>query len=115
MGTASTRGYTLTLTFAFGGFIVFLGSAQPIIDNIYGRGDQFVLWFAAASVLMAVGFFTVNGYIDRFGSHAVAGVVLRIVVGLSLVLLVWAILTDGVPPFWAWIVLIALPYSPRSE
>ncbi len=49
----STIGYTAALTFGFGAFIVFLGSSQPVIDTIYGRGDEFALWFAVASVLMA--------------------------------------------------------------
>jgi len=106
--TRSTRRYTLTLTFGFGAFMVFLGSSQPIIDDIYGRGDQFGFWFGAAAALMAVFFFSVNRFIDRFGAHRVAVASASSALGLSAVLLVVAVVGDGVPPFAVWIVLVAL-------
>jgi len=107
-GSRVTLGYTLALTFGFGGFIVFLGSAQPVIDNIYGRGDQFVFWFSAAAVLMALMFFSVNRFIDRHGAHRVAVTVAAAAVALSTLLLLVALVDDGVPPFPAWILLIGL-------
>ena len=105
-GTRVTLAYTIALTFGFGGFIVFLGSAQPVIDNIYGREDQFVFWFSAAAVLMALMFFNVNRFIDRHGPHRVAVSVSAASVALSALLLVTALVTDGVPSFAVWIVLI---------
>ena len=106
--TRSTRRYTLTLTFGFGAFMVFLGSSQPIIDDIYGRGDQFAFWFGAAAALMAVFFFSVNRFIDRFGAHRVAVASASLALSLSAVLLLVALVGDGVPPFAVWIVLVAL-------
>ncbi|MGI9604199.1 MAG: multidrug effflux MFS transporter [Acidimicrobiales bacterium] len=106
--TRSTRRYTLTLTFGFGAFMVFLGSSQPIISEIYGRGDQFALWFGAAAFMMALFFFSVNRFIDRHGAHLVAVGSAGLALGFSVILLVAALLTDGVPPFAVWMVLIAL-------
>lgn len=105
-GTRVTLAYTMALTFGFGGFIIFLGSAQPVIDNIYGREDQFVFWFAAAGVLMALMFFGINRFIERHGAHRVAVTVSATSVALSAVLLLFALLTGGVPGFAVWMVLI---------
>lgn len=105
---ATTLAYTAALTFGFGSFIIFLGSSQPIIDNIYGRGDQFVVWFAVASILQAISFFSVNHFIERWGSHRVAVTVAATSVLLNVVLLTLAIASDGVPTFAAWIALVAV-------
>ncbi len=104
----TTLAYTAALTFGFGSFIIFLGSSQPIIDNIYGRGDQFVLWFAAAAILQAIAFFSVNRFIERWGSHRVAITVASTAVLLNLALLALAVANDGVPTFATWIALVAV-------
>ncbi len=107
----STIGYTTALTFGFGAFIVFLGSSQPVIDTIYGRGDEFALWFAVASVLMAVAFFSVNRFIERHGAHRVAVAVTVSTMLSGLVLVILSEMQDGVPGFFVWFVLIAIASS----
>ena len=107
----ATLAYAMALTFGFGAFIVFLGSSQPVIDRIYGRADQFALWFAIASVLMAVAFFSVNRFIERHGAHRVAVAVASVSVASSLLLFLIALTQDGVPSFWVWFVLIAVASS----
>ena len=107
-GTRSTLYYTMALTSGFGAFIVFLGSSQPVIDNIYDRGDQFSIWFAVASIAMAIGFFIANSFIDRYGAHRVAVTVAMSSFVLGGLLFVIALATSGVPAFGIWFVLIAL-------
>lgn len=106
--TRTTFGYTMGLTFSFGAFIVYLGSAQPIMDVIYGRDEQFAFWFGAAGVFMACYFFAVNPFINRFGAHRVSVFVSSASVAVSAVLLVAALATDGVPNFFVWLVLIGI-------
>ena len=107
----STVGYTGALTFGFGAFIVFLGSSQPVIDLIYGRADQFALWFGVASVLMAVAFFSVNRFIERHGAHRVAVAVTVATIASGLALVVISMMQDGVPGFFVWFALIAVASS----
>lgn len=108
LANRQTLGYTLALTFGFGAFFVFLGSSHPIIDDIYGRGDQFALWFGLASVAMAVSFFSVNRFIVRRGAHRTAVVTASAAVALSLVLTALSIAGDGVPSFAVWLGFIAV-------
>ena len=98
-----TFAHSMALVFAFGGFTVYLGSSQPIIDVIYDRGDQFALWFAVAGVAMAIGFFSVNRFIERHGARDVAMFCAVTVVTLAGVFLVISMQADGVPSFWLWL------------
>ena len=62
-----TLGNTLALCFTFGAFYSFLGSSQPILDEIYGRGDQFAAFFAVAATAMGLVLFTGSRMMDRVG------------------------------------------------
>lgn len=108
LGTPVTLRYALALMFGFGSFIVFLGSSQPIIDRIYGRGDQFALWFAVGSLALVASFFSVNRFIIRFGAHRVASASALIALAASSVLLVTSLTSQGVPPFLVWFILITV-------
>jgi DHA1 family bicyclomycin/chloramphenicol resistance-like MFS transporter len=99
-----TLRYTVALTFAFGAFVSFLGSSQPVIDRIYGRGDTFPLWFGLISITLALAFFTVNPFIARYGAHRVAVVSIVMTVVSAVVLAVAATGADGVPSFWVWLI-----------
>lgn len=101
-------GYTMAMTFGSGGFIVFLGSSQPVIDTIYDRGDQFSLWFALASILMAISFFTVNRFIVQYGADRVAVVASSGTILANVLMLAIALVTGGVPPFLMWFLLMAV-------
>lgn len=106
--TRSTLGYTLALTFSFGGFIVFLGSAQPIIDVIYDRESEFTLWFGLAGAVMALYFVAVNRFIERHGAHRVSMFVALAGLVFSATLLIAALASDGVPTFFVWLILVAV-------
>ncbi len=108
IGTRSTVGYTLAMTFGFGSFIIYLGSAQPIFDTIYRRADQFAYIFGAAGILMAAGFFSVNRFIAAHGAHRVSVVVVGAALAISVAQLTGVLAADGRPGFWAWIVPVAV-------
>lgn len=106
--TPATARYTVALTFSFGGFIIFLGSSQPVIDDIYGRGEQFAFWFAVASIAMVVSFLTVNRFIVLYGSARVAMASALVSLATSVALLVACLAGDGVPSFAAWFGLLGI-------
>lgn len=105
--TRVTMTYLAALTASAGAFVIYLGSSQPIFDRIYGRADQFAVTFGAAGILMAIGFFAVNSFIRRYGTHRVAIASVALSVALSLVLLVFVVAADGKPNFWIWIALLS--------
>ena len=106
--TRVTVVYTLAMTLSFGAFFVYLASAQPIFDVIYGRVDWFPLLFAASGVIEMGAFFVVPRFIVRYGTHRVALISLTITLAISLVLLFFTWPAQGTPNFWIWFVGVML-------
>ena len=106
--TRATMGYLVAMSFGFGAFFVYLGSSQPIFDEIYGRADRFALLFGASGVLMAMAFFAVNSFIVRFGAHRVAVASALVFILLSAAHLVIVSASDGRPGFWVWLSFVAV-------
>ena len=85
---------------------MYLGSAQPITDQIYGRAEQFAFLFAASGALMALTLVINDRLIVRFGTPRLvllAGAVLLAVSALGIPMVV---AYDGVPPlsvFFVWV------------
>lgn len=109
--TRATVGYILAQTFATGAFVIFLGSGQPIIDRIYGRGSQFALFFGIAGTVMSLALVGNNRLIRMHGARTMALVAAISFVTLATGGLVMMLLTDGRPPFAAWFVWLALSNS----
>ena len=103
-----TLRYTLAMTFAYGAFFSFLGSSQPVIAQIYDRGDTFPLWFGLMSIAFVVAFFSVNPFIVRHGAHKVAVSAIVATLVSSTALLAVASLSHGVPSFWVWLIAVGV-------
>ena len=54
-----------TLTLGSGAFFIYLGSGQPIIDEIYGYGDWFALAFFATAVGIGLTVWMSSRFISR--------------------------------------------------
>ena len=101
-----TLGNTLALCFTFGAFYSFLGSSQPILDEIYGRGDQFAAFFAVTAAAMGMVLFTGPRMMDHHGATRLGIGSLVATVVLSAGQLVICLATDGRPSVWVWFVFI---------
>jgi DHA1 family bicyclomycin/chloramphenicol resistance-like MFS transporter len=103
--TRVTIGHIGAQTFASAAFFIWLGSAQPIIDDIYDRGSQFAFWFAASGIVIAMALLANGRMIDRFGSRRVAVAVSIAFVATCVVGSTVTLAADGVPSIWiffAW-------------
>lgn len=100
--TPVTRWVMVSQVFITGAFFIWLGSAQPVIDVVYDRDEQFTIFFGLSGAGMALALLANNRLIDRFGTRrmvrlASAGFVIVTVAGL-----VVAVIGDGRPPFALW-------------
>jgi len=102
----TTVGYLVALTFTQAAFFVWLGSSQPVFDLVYGRADRFAVMFSAGGVVMAVGFFSVGWFINRYGAHRVATASIGVVLVLNIALVALAARAGGRPGFWVWFILM---------
>ncbi len=106
--TRASAFYIGAMVFSFGAFFVFLGSSQPIVDEIYGHGDWFAITFGAISAANGIGVAAGSRFIKHFGAAAVARFNYASLVVAYGILTVAALMADGVPPFWVWVVLISV-------
>jgi len=101
-------GYTLALTFVFGAFVSYLASSELVWDEVYGRGDQFPLIFGALALAIGVAIL-INGLIvDRIGARRIVHGSLFAYVATAGVALILAIVGDGSPNFWLFVVLLGV-------
>ena len=83
-------------------FFVWLGSAQPILDDVYGRGAQFTLFFGLSGSGMAVALLVNNRLMDRFGVRSMLRLAAIVHVSMSVVVLMIVLANGGVPSVWLW-------------
>ncbi len=100
--TRATIGYTMLSMFTFGAFFIYLGSSQPIIDEIYGYGQWFALIFGAVSIFIAAAVLTGERLIRRVGAAQVCLVAMITLVGWAAAFTVVTAVTGGVPRFGVW-------------
>lgn len=104
----ATLGYTLAITFAFGAFFSFLGSAELIFVDVYERPGWFVPYFSAMSTFGALVSIGMNRTLRYVGARALAlGANLAFVAASAALLLVTAA-SGGLPHIWLWMVLFSL-------
>jgi DHA1 family bicyclomycin/chloramphenicol resistance-like MFS transporter len=99
-------GHGLVLMFEFSAFYVYLSSSELVFDDVFGRGSQFALFFAASAVLQAGGNVVASRVVPRIGSQRFMTDVMVAYVAISLVLVVVTVAGGGHPPFWPWLLLL---------
>lgn len=107
-GSRTAFGHSLAITAASGAFFIFLGSSQPIVDEIYGYGDWFALVFAGTAASIGITVWRSGRFIRRHGAPNVARFSTRVMIGAAAVFLVVALTTDGTPPFWFWFAIVTV-------
>ncbi len=100
--------YIGALIFSFGGFFIFLGSSQPIVDEVYGHGEWFAVTFGAISAVNGIGVFAGSRFIKHYGAEAVARFNYAGLVIAYATLALAAVVADGVPSFWIWGALVTV-------
>jgi MFS transporter, DHA1 family, multidrug resistance protein len=93
--------YTFTAGLVFGVFMAYLGMAQPILQQLYGLGESFPLYFAAIAASIGLASVINGNLVVRFGMLKITYIGLA---GLTLSSIVFAFVAssyDGVPPLWS--------------
>ena len=96
------------MVFSYGAFFVFLGSSQPIVDEVYGRPGWFAATFACTSAVNGFCVWHASRHVHRIGAARLALLAYGTNASGFAVMLVAALTSDGVPPFVVWAVLITV-------
>ncbi|MEL6893477.1 MAG: MFS transporter, partial [Actinomycetota bacterium] len=100
--TRVTRWVVVSQVFIAGSFFIWLGSAQPIIDVVYDRDDQFTIFFGLSGAGMALALLFNNRLIDRFGTRRMVRLASTGFVTVTAIGLIVTLATDGTPSFALW-------------
>ena len=106
--TQVTIGYTLATMFTFGAFFVYLGSSQPIIDEIYGYDAYFALIFGGSALFLSAAVFTSGRFARRYGAENISQTALLAMLIISAAFTVFSLSGEGVPSFWVWFAAMGL-------
>lgn len=100
--TRMTLGHMVANTFLSGAFFIFLGSAQPVFDQVYDRSSQFALLFALSGLLAIPALLANDRLINLFGARRMSMLACGGSALLSLTAIVPTMILDGRPTFWLW-------------
>lgn len=92
--------YTLATGLVFGAFLGYLNSTQQILQEQYGLGSRFPLYFAVLAISLGGASFSNARLVMRFGMRPLVGRSLVAIVVLSTFFLVVAWRDAGNPPLW---------------
>jgi len=106
--TRTTIGYSAAITTSSGAFFIYLGSGQPIVDEIYGYGDWFALTFFATAACIGVTVWVSSRYISRFGADAVGSLATKVMVSTAAAFAITCLATGGKPPFGVWMFFVSV-------
>ena len=98
MTNRASAGYILAMVFSYGAFFVFLGSSQPIVDEVYGRPGWFAATFACTSAVNGLCVWQASRHVHRIGAARLALLAYGTNAGGFAVMLVAALTSDGVHP-----------------
>ncbi len=92
--------YALSMGFIFGAFLAYLSASQTIFEDFYQVGDLFAAYFALLAFSIGFASFVNGAMVMRFGMRKLCIVALIGNVAMSSVLVIVALIYQGLPPLW---------------
>ena len=102
-----TLGYTITAGLVSGPFVAFLSSIQQILQQQYGLGTLFPLFFAGLSIAVGSASLLNARLVMRIGMRSMAR---RALITMSTAVLIYGVLasySDGHPPLWSFMLFLS--------
>ncbi|HUS53416.1 MAG TPA: MFS transporter, partial [Thermohalobaculum sp.] len=110
LGTRSTMFYTFSATLVFGAFVVYLATAQQVLEEGYQLGPMFPWAFGALAFAFALASFANSRLVMHYGMRRLSlySLVLMIAVSAVAALLTWTGGNGGLPPLWLFMTLMSV-------
>lgn len=102
-----TLGYTITAGFVSGPFVAFLSSIQQILQQQYGLGTLFPLFFAGLSIAVGSASLLNARLVMRIGMRSMARRALITLCAVAATYGMVALNSDGHPPLWSFMFFLA--------
>jgi DHA1 family bicyclomycin/chloramphenicol resistance-like MFS transporter len=108
--TRSTMFYAISAALVFGAFVVYLSTAQQVLEDAYALGPLFPLAFGALALAFACASLVNSRLVLQLGMRRLSllALTLMIAVGAVATLITRFGTQDGLPPLWLFMTLMAL-------
>ncbi len=103
-------GYTLSAGLVFGAFVGYLASAQQILQELYGLGNQFPLYFAMIALVIGCSSLVNSSLVMRLGMRQLSWAALGGVCMFSTLFLFVSLNAQGVPALWEFLLYLSLTF-----
>lgn len=103
-------GYTITIGLVMGAFLGYLNSAQQILQVQYELGLRFPLIFAIFALAIGASSFTNGLLVTHYGAQKLTSWALISIAFFSLTSLIIALVLDGKPPLFIFIIYMLLTF-----
>nr|WP_321442330.1 multidrug effflux MFS transporter [uncultured Hyphomonas sp.] len=81
--TPITFGYMCASGIVFGALFSFIATSEQVFREVFGRGEDFVLWFSGIAGMLAVANFTNSRLVEKVGMRRISHAALLLFTGLS--------------------------------
>lgn len=81
--TPITFGYMCASGIVFGALFSFIASSEQVFREVFGRGEDFVLWFSGIAGMLAMANFTNSRLVEKIGMRRISHAALLLFTGLS--------------------------------
>lgn len=99
--------YALAAGCAFGTLMSYIISAQQILQDLYGTGTSFVVYFGMSTGFIALAALVNARMLNHFTMEAVTGAAIALQVIWALIFLAVHTILGGMLPLWLWTVFIS--------
>ena len=99
LSTPGTLGYLVALTALQAVFISYLASSEVVVDQVFGLGEWFPLYFSGLAALMGVAMYANGRVVVRVGLDRMIKLVFVADVAAGALMVLVALPTGGEPPF----------------
>jgi len=103
-----TVSFTIAITFLFGVMMSYLASSELIVEDVYGYGAWFPVYFGCIAVLLAASSLNNARLVGRLGINLLVRRMSVVAVVMAVILSTLAVVTDGLPNFWLFTIVVAL-------
>ncbi|MBV6656890.1 MAG: multidrug effflux MFS transporter [Devosiaceae bacterium] len=100
--------YAIAAGCAFGTLLGYIVSSQQILQDLYGTGSAFALYFGLTAGFVALATIANAWLLGRYTMELVTGVAIGIQMAWSALFLLFLLVSDPIPPLWLWMIFITV-------
>jgi DHA1 family bicyclomycin/chloramphenicol resistance-like MFS transporter len=108
LSNRQTMCFTAAMMFLFGVMTGYVASSELILEDVYGYGDYFPVFFGGVGVLLAVSSLNNARLVGRVGVTVLVRRMAVVGVAMAAVLTAVSMINGGRPNFWMFTFLVAI-------